>query len=67
MSVDTVRSDARSVIHAGLLTDVSRENVAQDDVVAVQNGRRRTRRPMLCEVPRRAAALPLTGVPHRTK
>ncbi|MBB5168358.1 hypothetical protein [Mycobacterium sp. AZCC_0083] len=67
MSVDTVHTDAPSVIHAGLLTNFPRENVAQDDVVAAQNGRRRARRPMPCDAPRRAAALALTGVPHRTK
>jgi hypothetical protein len=67
MSIDTVRSDAPSVIHTGLQTDFPRENVAQHDAVAVQNGRRRARRPMLGEAPRRAAEFALTGVPHRAK
>ena len=57
-----------------LLIDVSREKVAEEVVVAVENGRRHVRLPkraivfpMLSEAPRRAAELVLTGVPHRGK
>jgi uncharacterized protein len=57
-----------------LMVDVPREKVAGEVVEAVQKGRRHVRLPkraalfpMLCEAPRRAAEVMLTGVPHRVK
>ena len=55
-----------------LIVDVAREKVADEVVEAVQKGRRHVRipkraalLPMLCEAPRRASELVLTGVPHQ--
>ena len=57
-----------------LVVDVPREKVADEVVKAVQKGRRHVRLPkraalfpMLCEAPRRATELLLTGVPHRAQ
>lgn len=57
-----------------LVVDVPREKVADEVVAAVQKGRRHVRIPkraalfpMLCEAPRRATELLLTGVPHRAQ
>jgi uncharacterized protein len=55
-----------------LMVDVPREKVADKVVKAVQKGRRHVRIPkravlfpMLCEAPRRATEVLLSGVPHR--
>jgi uncharacterized protein len=57
-----------------LLVDIPREKVADEVVQAVQKGRKHVRLPrrtafpaMLCEVPRRAMELALTGVPHQAE
>jgi short-subunit dehydrogenase len=57
-----------------LMVDVSREKVADEVVEAVQKGRKHVRLPkraalfpMLCEAPRRATEVILTGVPHRVE
>ena len=57
-----------------LTVDVPREKVADEVVDAVQKGRRHVRIPkraaaflFLAEVPRRAAEIMLTGIPHQAK